>query len=370
MSMRTAALIHRDRLKRNIDRVRTYLPEGGDIIAVLKGDGYGHGLANVYPAFREAGIDKFAVSVWEEGKALRELGAESEMILLLGDTPDEMQKFVVENRLTQTIYDVDAAEKLNEKAEAAGVIQPVHIKLDTGMSRLGFVPEDCLEPVKEIAAMKNLRITGAFTHFMCADDLDDPRTAVQLERFLKAVEMLRANGIDIPMVHVANSPSIMLRPEACAIGPVRGGDVFYGLNPVDNETWAKSGFEEVLTWETVVAMVKTVPAGTDVGYGATYTCCEDTVIATIPVGFADGYSRKLTNKGFAVINGVKAPIIGKVCMDQFMVDATGIEGVERGTRVELLGDKFGILDMADLLDENVDEVVCRISKRVPRIAVD
>ena len=155
-------------------------------------------------------MNDFAVSVWEEGRALREAGADDAFILLLGDTPDDMQDEVVRYGLTQTLFDVDAARLLNEKAERAGVIQPVHIKIDTGMSRLGFSPDDCLELVKAIASMKNLKITGAFTHFMCADDLGDERTGKQLSLFLKTVEILRENGIEIPMIHAANSASELL----------------------------------------------------------------------------------------------------------------------------------------------------------------
>ncbi|MBR0139584.1 MAG: alanine racemase [Firmicutes bacterium] len=365
--MRTQAVVHLDRLKRNIERTLALLPEGTSLIAVLKGDAYGHGIAGVFPVFKDLGIKDFAVSVWEEGKALREAGAEDESILLLGDTPDEMQGEVVRYRLTQTIYDADAAEKLNEKAEKAGVIQPIHIKIDTGMSRLGFFPESCLEPVKRIAAMKNLKITGAFTHFMCADDPADKRTEEQLSLFLKTVDILRENGVEIPKIHIANSPAALLWPKARSLDAVRSGDLLFGLNPIDNEGWKKSGYEEVMSWETVAAMVKTVPAGRDVGYGATYTTSEETVIVTVPVGFADGYSRSLSNKGFAVINGVLCPIIGRVCMDQFMVDASDAGEVRRGDRIELLGEAFGILDMADLMGINVDEIVCGIGKRVPRI---
>ncbi|MBQ3579263.1 MAG: alanine racemase [Firmicutes bacterium] len=365
--MRTMAVVHLDRLKRNIERTRAMLPENTRLIAVLKGDAYGHGIAGVLPVFKECGVNDFAVSVWEEGRALREAGAEDAFILLLGDTPDDMKDEVVRYGLTQTLFDVDAARLLNEKAERAKVIQPVHIKIDTGMSRLGFSPEECLEQVRTVASMKNLKITGAFTHFMCADDLSDERTEKQLSLFLKTVEILRDNGIEIPMIHAANSASVLLGLSAIKLDAVRAGDILYGLPPIDRDDWEKTGFEEVMTWETVCAMVKTVSAGRDVGYGATYTTSEETVIATVPVGFADGYSRSLSNKGFVVINGVRCPIIGRVCMDQFMVDATDVPGLKRGDRIELLGEGMTILDMAELLGENVDEIVCRIGKRVPRI---
>lgn len=365
--IRTKAVVHIDRLENNIGLVMQKLPETCSFIAVVKGDAYGHGIAGVYPVMKRLGVKRYAVSVWEEGKLLRECGAADESILILGDTIDDQQDKLIKYNLTPTLFDTESAALLNEKAKAAGVVQPVHIKIDTGMSRIGFPKgEAALKGVRKIAGMSNLKITGAFTHFACADELDNPKTDSQLRDFLDTVELLRADGIDIPFIHTANSPSVMLRPETY-LDAVRAGDVIFGLCPVDEEEWLRSGFKEVMTWETYVAMVKTVPEGTEVGYGATFKTARETRIATIPVGFADGYNRKLSNKGCVVINGVKAPIIGRVCMDQFMVDVTDAGPVKRGDRVELLGGKFGILDMADLLDVNVDEIVCNISKRVPRI---
>ena len=365
--IRTKAVVHLDRLKNNIELVLKKLPSTCNLIAVVKGDAYGHGIAGVYPLMKELGIKHYAVSVWEEGKLLRECGADSEDILILGDTVDDQQDKLIQYRLAPTIFDVEAAGLLNEKARAAGIIQPIHIKIDTGMSRIGFPPgKTALESVKRIASMSNLKISGAFTHFACADELDNPKTDEQLKVFSDTVKLLRENGIDIPVIHTANSPSTLLRPNTY-LDAVRTGDALFGLCPIDEDLWLKSGFKEVLSWETYVAMVKTVPAGTEVGYGATFKTEKETVIATVPVGFADGYNRKLSNKGVVVINGCKAPIIGRVCMDQFMVDATEVEGIKRGDKVELLGVNFGILDMARLLDVNVDEIVCNISKRVPRI---
>ena len=367
---RTEAVVHLDRLKRNLNRAKARLPEGCDMIMVVKGDAYGHGIPGVFQTFKDFGIKRYAVSCWEEAKALREAGAKDEMILILGDTIDDQQDKLIKYNITQTIFDVERAESLNALAKEAGVIAPINIKIDTGMSRLGFpADERAIEPVKKIAALSNVKITGAFTHYMCADEMDNPKTDMQLAAFLKTIELLRNAGVDIPFIHTANSPSLILRPETY-LDSTRAGDAIFGLCPVDEDAWKASGIEEVMTWRTYVAMVKNIPAGTQVGYGATFTAERETRIATIPIGFADGYSRHLSNQGFVGIRGKKAPIIGRVCMDQFMVDVTDIEGVERGDEVELLGSLFGILDMATMLEDNVDEIVCRISKRVPRIYVD
>lgn len=367
LGRRTAAVIHLDRLRRNTENVLARLSPGTELMAVLKGDGYGHGIAGVYPTFRDLGIRRYAVAVWEEGMALRRAGAEHEPILLLGDTWDDQLPELIRWDLTPTIFQEETAEKLNALAKAAGVVQPVHIKLDTGMSRIGFpADERAIEPIARIAGMENLRIEGAFTHFARADEPDGAATAAQFDRYITTIQALRDRGIRIPFLHTANSPAILLRPEV-QLDAVRGGDVIFGLCPVDEDTWNAAGMEDVMTWHTYVAMVKTVPAGTEVGYGATYVTERETVLATIPVGFADGYSRGLSNRGFVTIRGQEAPIRGRVCMDQFMVDVTDIPGVKRGDTVTLLGEGMTILRMAEMLDKNVDEIVCAVSKRVPRI---
>ena len=365
--IRTAAIVHLDALKHNIRLVQSKLSPGVEIMAVMKGDGYGHGIAGIYPTMKKCGIKRYAAAVWEEGAALRNAGAESEPILLLGDTWDEQLPEVIRYRLTPTIFCVDTARKLNDLAREAGIIQPVHIKLDTGMSRIGFpADETSLPDILTIAKMENLAIGGVFTHFARADELDCDAAPKQFAKYLAMIEAMEKAGIKIPLRHTANSPSIMLRPEV-QLDAVRAGDVLYGLCPVDEKIWTESGFREVMTWQTYVALVKTIPAGTEVGYGGTFVAKRPTRIATIPVGFADGYNRRLSNRGCVSIRGCEAPIIGRVCMDQFMVDITDIPNVQRGDEVTLLGGDLTILRMADLLDINVDEVVCGISKRVPRI---
>ena len=363
---RTEAVVRLHALRHNIQNIQNRLHDGCRMMAVLKGDGYGHGLQQIYPTLLDAGITDFAVAIWEEGRMLRQAGCTGQ-ILILGDTCDDCLEQLVVHHLTPTIFCLDTAEKLNEIAKKYGCIQPVHIKIDTGMSRIGFPADSrALAPIAAINRMEHLQITGAFTHFARADEPDGIAATAQAEAYRSVIGQLEDMGIHIPFLHVSNSPAILLHPQM-QMDAVRAGDILYGLNPVDDDLWLKEDFQQVMHWYTQVAMVKEVPAGTQVGYGGTFTTRRPTTIATIPVGFADGYNRRLSNRGKVRIHNQDAPIIGRVCMDQFMVDVSDIPGVKRGDTVALLDDQVSILWMANLLDANVDEIVCNISKRVPRV---
>ncbi|MBQ7059020.1 MAG: alanine racemase [Firmicutes bacterium] len=367
LKLRTAAVVHLDRLAANIENIKKRLNPGTELIAVIKGDAYGHGIAGIYPTMKAAGIRKYAVAVWEEGRELREAGAKSEDIYLLGDTWDDQLPELLHWNLIPAIFSVETANKLDQLCQEAGIVHPIDIAIDTGMSRIGFPYGERAVPAFEaISRMKNLRIIGAFTHFARADESDGEATRRQLKRYEETIRKLAEAGIEIPLAHTANSPAILLWPET-HLSAVRAGDVLFGLCPVDEEIWPAQGLKEVMTWHTHIAMVKTVPVGTEVGYGGTYTTKDETRIATIPVGFADGYSRRLSNLGWVTIRGKKAPIIGRVCMDQFMVDVTGIPKAQRGDIVDLIGGEMSILEMSKLLDQNVDEIVSMVSKRVPRL---
>lgn len=367
LRLRTAAVVHLDLLAANIENIKARLKPGTDLIAVIKGDAYGHGIAGIYPTMKAAGIRKYAVAVWEEGRELREAGASDEDIYLLGDTWDDQLPELIKWNLIPAIFSVETAARLNQLCEAAGTVHPIDIAIDTGMSRIGFPYGERAVPAFEaISRMKNLKIIGAFTHFARADESDGKAMHQQLKRYQETITKLGEAGIRIPLAHTANSPAILLWPET-QLDAVRAGDVLFGLCPVDEEIWPQQHLSEVMTWHTHVAMVKTVPAGTEVGYGGTYTTSSETRIATIPVGFADGYSRRLSNIGWVTIRGKKAPIIGRVCMDQFMVDVTDIPKAQRGDIVDLLGGEMSILEMSKLLDQNVDEIVSMVSKRVPRL---
>lgn len=369
LAQRTEAVVSLSALEHNVRRIREIIGDGVEIMAVLKGDGYGHGEKGIYSTLKKCGIERYAVAVWEEGASLREAGC-TEPILLLGDTCDGQLENIIKYSLTPAIFSYDTAQKLDMLARWSGITCPVHIKIDTGMSRIGFADDErSIELIQRINALENIEITGAFTHFARADEPDGASAKAQFERYIRMLERLEDAGVKIPCKHVANSPAILLRPET-RLDAVRAGDILFGLCPIDEDDWAAADFRQVMHWYTYVVMVKEVPAGTEVGYGGTFVTARPTKIATIPVGFADGYSRALSNKGRVRINGEEAPIIGRVCMDQFMVDVTDIGEVRRGDTVSLLDDELSVLWMADLLDKNVDEIVCGISKRVPRIYED
>ena len=366
-TQRTAAIIHLDRLAANLQNIRARVGPEREIIAVVKADAYGHGAAGVYPTLRKQGIRSYAVAFWQEGAALRAAGAKTESILLLADTPDGDLPRLLEYDLTPTIFTVDMAEKYDALARADGSVRPVQIKLDTGMHRLGFpAGEAAVAPVGRVARMKNLRIAGAFTHFSRADEPECSVTERELAAFLDTVGLLRAVGIDIPQIHACNSPGLLLWPD-CYLDAVRPGDVLYGLCPVAEQYWQGQGLRQVLEWVSRVSMVKTLPPGQPVGYGGSFVTRRPTRLATVPVGFADGYSRALSNRGQVRVRGRYAPIVGRICMDQFMADVTDIPGVERGDEVTLLDEDMPAWRMAELLDTNVDEIACSIGKRVPRI---
>ncbi len=366
LSQRTVAVVNLGLLEKNVKNIRSRLNDGVEIMAVLKGDGYGHGEKGIYPTLKKCGIERYAVAVWEEGASLREAGA-VEPILLLGDTCDGQLENVIKYNLTPTIFSVDTAEKLNLLAKWSRIVQPINIKIDTGMSRIGFPADSTIiEKILKINSMENLEITGAFTHFSRADESDGISASKQFRLYLDTVKMLEEAGISIPCKHVANSPAILLMPET-QLNAVRAGDILFGLCAIDENEWEREDLRQIISWYTYVAMVKEVSKDTEVGYGGTFVTNRTTKIATIPVGFADGYSRRLSNIGKVIINGGEAPIIGRICMDQFMVDVTDIPDVKRGDTVTLLDEKLSVLWMADLLNTNVDEIVCGISKRVPRI---
>ena len=363
---RTEAVVHLDRLAANFEKTRALLGPDTEIIAVLKADAYGLGAAGVWPTLHGCGVRRFAVAYWQEGAALRAAGLEDE-ILLLADVWDDELDMVLKYRLTPAVFDPGTAARLNGLARTAGIVQPIQIKIDTGMRRIGLPwGEDAVPGAKRIAAMKNLSIEGAFTHFSKADDPASEETERQMDRFLQTAEAIRAAGIPLPMLHAANSAAVILRP-GTALDAVRVGDILYGLITVDDGPWDALGLEEVMTWSARVSFVKTVPAGAAIGYGGTYVTDRETVVATIPVGYADGYSRRLSNRGAVLIRGQEAPILGRVCMDQFMVDVTAIPGVRRGDEAVLLGGDMTIRRMSELSGVSVDELSCGVTARVPRI---
>jgi len=359
-----SALIHNFRLIKE-------LSGGSDIMAVVKANAYGHSVCDIAPVLEREGADSFAVSNIEEALQLRSIGI-TKPVLILGYTPTEMVKELSENNISQCVYSSEYAKELSEKASLSNVKIKIHIKLDTGMSRLGFDCRDTsLKGIDEAilsAKYKSFILEGIFTHFAVADrskDSEDGFTDKQYSLFKNAIEHFKKAGLSPKLCHCCNSAALILdgnkHMDIC-----RPGIILYGLSPSDAPE-LKKDFKPVMTLKSVVSMVKTISAGDTVSYGRTFKTEKEIKIATVSAGYADGYPRVLSNKAKVIINGKEAPILGRVCMDQLSVDVTDIEDVKMGDEVILFGKELPVDVLADLCNTINYEIVCGISPRVPRV---
>lgn len=368
---RTWAEISESALVNNLSEVKKNA-SGAFIFAVVKADAYGHSAALTAPILDKAGVDGFAVSNIEEARALRELNIKKP-VLVLGYTPVDCVRALAENDISQCVYSSDYARLLSENAAAENLKIKVHIKLDTGMGRIGFdLRDDGLSGVNEAVAAAKLPgfITeGVFTHFAVADSREDSATAAtaaQYARFERGANAIKQAVGDIPYIHSDNSAAVCQK-EYCQTA-VRPGIILYGLSP-DRDFEAGLELKPVMTVKSVVSLVKTIKAGATLSYGMTYTAKSDMRVATVAAGYADGYPRLLSGKGEVLIGGKKARILGRVCMDQMIVDVTGIKDVKMGDEVVLFGDTLSADRIAELADTINYEIVCGIAPRVPRVLV-
>ena len=343
------------------------------MIAVVKADAYGHGAVPI--AHLIEGYDYiwgFAAATAEEAVHLRENGV-TKPILILGIVFEEYYPELVRDDIRLAVCEYEEAEKLSKEAVLQNKTVHIHIALDTGMTRIGYadIPES-VEEIKKIAGLPNLEIEGMFTHFSRADEYDRSPAMVQLERYQKFSDLVEAAGVEIPLHHCSNSAGIIRVPEA-NLSIVRAGITIYGIYPSSEVERDIVKLTPVMELKSHVTYVKDVPEGAAISYGGTYVADKKRRVATIPVGYADGYPRQLSNKGWVLIHGKKAPILGRVCMDQFMVDVTEIGDVKKGDEVTLLGrdgDEFiSIEEIGDLCGRFSYEFACDISPRVPRIYV-
>ena len=369
---RTWAEIDIDALIHNLKTIKSKAC-GSKIMAVVKANAYGHSADLVAPALEEAGVDFFAVSNISEAIQLREMGLITP-ILILGYTPVEAVKLLKVNNISQCVYDAEYAKQLSAKAVENNVKIKIHIKLDTGMSRLGF---DCRsEELKGIdeavfsAKLPNFIMEGVFTHFAESDRTpysEDGFTALQYTLFKAGVEYLKKQGLTPEICHCCNSAATLQDTEKQG-DLVRPGIILYGLSP-NPDLELSADLIPVMTLKSVVSMVKTIRAGDTVNYGRTFTAKRETKIATVTAGYADGYPRLLSNKAYVVIKGKKAPVVGRICMDQMAVDVSEIEDVNIGDEVILFGKELSVDNLAKLTNTINYEIVCGISPRVPRIKV-
>lgn len=366
---RVYAGIDLDAVYENMEAISNSINPGTTITAVVKADGYGHGAVPVAKTIDEF-VASYAVATIHEAMNLREHGI-VKPIYILGHTHQSMFKEAIENEIDLTLYDEETAFGVEREALALNKKAKIQIKIDTGMSRIGFDDSaESIETIAKISKMKNLVINGIFTHFSSADETDKTSAREQFHRFEKVLDNLQKNGIKIPVIHCSNSACIIDLPEM-NFSTVRPGIAIYGLYPSEEVEHKVLALKPALFLKSHIIQLKTVKKGTGVSYGSTYIAEKETVIATIPIGYGDGYPRSLSNKGYVLIRGQKAPITGRVCMDQIMVDVTDIPGVTKNDVVTLIGkdinDVITVESIAELAGSFNYEFVCGIGKRVPRV---
>ncbi len=368
---RVQANVDLSAIRHNLLEIRKTINSNTKIMAIIKADAYGHGAIPLAKAIGDSElIDTYGVAIIEEAVELREAGITKPM-LILGYTPKEQYHLVVAHDVAQTVFQYEMAKALSEEAKRQGKIGKIHIKLDTGMSRLGFPDtKESVEAIKKIAALDNIEIEGLFSHFACADEADKTSTLLQLQRYMEFNNLLEQEHIFIPVKHIANSAGILEFPEA-NFNMVRCGIATYGIYPSEEVNHENIHLIPAMELKTHVVYIKEVEAGVGISYGATYVTDKKRRIATIPVGYADGYSRNLSNTGKVLIHGQYAPILGRICMDYFMVDISDIEDVKEGDTVTLLGKDGEAYILAEELacwsHSFPYELVCTVGKRIPRV---
>ncbi len=367
---RVYAKVDLDALLWNVEQIKSRLKENTKIVAVIKADGYGHGCLPIALTLEKVPyVWGFAIATAEEAMELREAGIKKP-ILILGYSFEDSYEDLVKNDICPTIISMDMAKKYSEIGVRLNKNVKCHIKIDTGMSRIGYqVNDESVEEIKKIAALPNLVMDGIFTHFARSDEEDKTFTTLQFEAFEKMIAELEKENVTFCNHHCANSAAILEYPDA-SLDLARAGIILYGLWPSD-EVKQNIDLKPVLSLYSHVVHVKTLPKGRSISYGGTVTLEKETRIATIPVGYADGYCRGLSSKGYVLIRGKKAPILGRVCMDQFMVDVTDIPGVEVLDLVTLIGkdqtEEITLEDLGALSGRFNYEFACDLGMRIPRL---
>ncbi len=343
-----------------------------DLIAVVKANCYGHGVIDIIPTLLENGVSRFAVAMISEALEIRD-NKITAPVMILGFTPLYLGEELINNNIEQTVYDLDYAKELSKIALTLNKKAKIHIAIDTGMGRIGFLPnEKSIDNITEICSLEGIEVIGIFTHFSTSDEKDKEYSHEQFTKMLSVMDTLKKRGIDIPLKHVANSGAIIDLPDTY-LDAVRAGIILYGYYPSDEIDKNNLALKPALTLKATITNVKTLEKDMYVSYGRTFKTSNETIVATIPVGYADGYLRKLAENGKVIIKGEFAPIIGRICMDQFMIDVTNIPDVKIGDEVILLGEKndlkYNADDMAKKLDTINYEVTCMLKSRLPRVYI-
>ncbi|SHJ15612.1 alanine racemase [Clostridium amylolyticum] len=365
------AEISLDNLAHNMREIRR-VAKSKDIMAIIKADAYGHGAMDVAPVLLENGATSLGVAVITEAIELRKAGIKAPL-MILGYTPLTFSKEIIKYDIQQTVFTFEYAKALSNEAQKLGITAKIHIGLDTGMGRIGFLPnEESVNEVYAISKLPNIEIVGLFSHFSSADEEDKDYTYEQLDKFNNFYHELTKKGVKPKIRHIANSAAIIDLPET-HFEAVRPGLILFGYYPSEEIHKEKIHLKPVLTLKTDVVHVKTMEKDMYISYGRKYKTEKESIIATLPIGYADGYTRLLFDKAKVIINGKLAPIVGRICMDQCMVDVTDIGEVKVGDEVILIGQqgnvKFDADDIAELLGTINYEIICMIGKRVPRVYI-
>jgi alanine racemase len=364
----TYATVNLAALAHNLSRIKQYLSPACEILAVVKANAYGHGAVNIAHALARQGIGRFAVASLDEGIALRQAGL-SASIVVLGALFEEQVSDLVAHQLTPVISDGRILPTLAKAARSHPAPYPIHLKVETGMGRLGFSPEELLSLLDNPILQSPLKVEGMMTHLADADGADSAFTVRQLGAFRAMLEQVRQRGFTLPLVHTANSAAIVRFPEA-HFSLVRPGIMLYGYHTLP-PTVPAPDLRPVLSLQTTIVQLRKIPRGGTVSYNGTFFATRPTRIAVLPIGYADGYSRQLSHRGSVLIQGRRAPIVGLVCMDMIMVDVTDLAPVQVGETVTLIGQQGGESIWADEVAGWIGtipyEVLCGIGSRVPRL---
>jgi len=364
----TVCLIDLGALRWNFRQARKKVGPQVKILSVVKANAYGHGACEIAEALEDEGSDGFGTATVEEGIELRQRGIRSPVVVLAGVYPDQLED-IERYDLTPVICESEVLSRLKKIAKKRNGPLNFHLKVDTGMGRVGFLASESATWLPDLRGLEELKLQGVFSHFSRAESVMDKYTKKQLESFRRVLQQFEADGHQPSLVHLANSAAIITLPGAY-FTMVRPGLMLYGIYP-SPEMVNEISLKPVLTWKTFIHQLKKVPKGFSISYGQTFTTQRESMIATLPLGYADGYKRSLSNRGAVLVRGQRAPIIGTICMDLTMVDVTDIRGVSQGDEVVLLGQQkdaaISANEMASWANTISYEILTSISARVPRI---
>lgn len=363
--------INLENLDSNIKNIREKIGDSVELIGVIKADGYGHGSVRVAEVLRENGVEKFAIADLSEALLLRENGF-TEEIIMLGITPALYADTIIAYNITPVICSLDTAQAFAEAAVKKGTIVSGLVAVDTGMGRIGYRPDEshAIPEIKAMSQLEGFKIKGLFSHFSVADTADKAYSKMQEAQFHDFHERLAAEGVNIPMQTIANSAAIMELPTT-HLDAVRAGIVMYGLYPSDEVDHSLLDLKPVMSVKASIVHLKEVPEGTSISYGRTFTTTRKSKIATLALGYADGYPRPYSPVGKVIINGHFAPIAGNICMDQCMIDVTDIPDVKLGDEAIIMGSDGVNTILADDIAEATGtinyEIICAFGQRLPKV---